>query len=54
MKFRLDLDFGILLNAYPFMKIEIIASDFFHLNIEKVEFLQIPTYEETKVSYERD
>ncbi|WP_405082879.1 hypothetical protein ACI48J_11765 [Paenibacillus chitinolyticus] len=34
--------------------VKIIANDFFLLNIEKVQFLEIPTYEETKVSYQRD
>ncbi|MFF2155190.1 hypothetical protein ACFVVQ_07750 [Paenibacillus chitinolyticus] len=34
--------------------VKIIASDFFLLNIEEVQFLEIPTYEETKLSYQRD
>lgn len=32
--------------------IKILAKDFFHLNIEQVEFLNIPPYEETKASFE--
>lgn len=34
--------------------VKILAADFLHIKVEKVEFLEMPTYEETKVSYERD
>ncbi|WP_028594807.1 hypothetical protein [Paenibacillus assamensis] len=34
--------------------VRILANDFFHMNIEKVEFLETPTLEETKISYEND
>ncbi|WP_152570761.1 hypothetical protein [Paenibacillus tyrfis] len=34
--------------------VKILAHDFLHANIEKVELLDIPTYEETKLSYDRD
>ncbi|CAM4391829.1 hypothetical protein [Paenibacillus typhae] len=34
--------------------VKILAVDFLRIEVEKVEFLEMPTYEETKVSYERD
>lgn len=34
--------------------VKIIANDFFLWNIEEVKFLKIPTYGETKESYQRD
>lgn len=34
--------------------VKIIAKDFFGLNVESVELIDIPTYEETKLSYEQD
>lgn len=34
--------------------VRIIAKEFLGLNIENVEFIDIPTIEETKLSYERD
>ncbi len=34
--------------------VKIIADDFLHIKVERIEFLDMPTYEETKVSYERD
>ncbi|RAV21204.1 hypothetical protein [Paenibacillus contaminans] len=34
--------------------VKILANDFLHLDIEKVVLLDIPTYEETKVSYDQD
>ncbi|MFD2115186.1 hypothetical protein ACFSTH_05655 [Paenibacillus yanchengensis] len=34
--------------------VKILAKNFLHMNIEEVELLETPTYEETKVSYERD
>ncbi len=34
--------------------VKTLADDFLHIKVEKVEFLEMPTYEETKVSYERD
>ncbi|KUP24878.1 hypothetical protein [Paenibacillus sp. DMB5] len=34
--------------------VKILADDFLRMEVEKVEFLEMPTYEETKVSYERD
>lgn len=34
--------------------VKMLANDFFHMEIEKVELLETPTYEETKLSYERD
>lgn len=34
--------------------IKILAMDFFNLDIERVELLEIPTYEETKLSFQRD
>ncbi|GGA18196.1 hypothetical protein GCM10008018_72710 [Paenibacillus marchantiophytorum] len=34
--------------------VRIIAKDFLGLNIENVELIDIPTYEETKLSYEQD
>lgn len=34
--------------------VRILADDFLHMDVEKVEFLEIPTYEETKLSYEQD
>ncbi|WP_028552124.1 hypothetical protein [Paenibacillus sp. UNC451MF] len=34
--------------------VRIIAKDFLGLNIENVELIDIPTYEETKISYEQD
>ncbi|UKS26607.1 hypothetical protein LOZ80_34690 [Paenibacillus sp. HWE-109] len=34
--------------------VRIIAKDFLGLNIENVELINIPTYEETKLSYEQD
>ena len=34
--------------------VKILADDFLHIKVEKIEFLEMPTYEETKVSYERD
>lgn len=33
---------------------KILAMDFFNLDIERVELLEIPTYEETKLSFQRD
>ncbi len=34
--------------------VRMLAKDFLHLDIEKVELIDIPTYEETKLSYEQD
>lgn len=34
--------------------VKILANDFFNMDIEKVELLETPTYEETKISYEKD
>lgn len=34
--------------------VRILAKDFLHLDIKNVELIEIPTYEETKLSYERD
>ncbi|GKS09249.1 hypothetical protein YDYSY3_02490 [Paenibacillus chitinolyticus] len=34
--------------------VKILASYFLHMNIDRIEMLEIPTYEETKLSYEED
>lgn len=34
--------------------VKIIGEEFLHIKVEKIEFLDMRTYEETKVSYERD